>query len=171
LLESLPRFTLLIFVDNPDFVSAGKMGQDFELQEPEGDRLLDALSLLEIHEDLACRSIANARTAFTRLFPYFFPKKKQPDAFSDLAKHFIPEEDLGLAFRQENLKIGVEGTIALVAESQQNVDWARTGETKRMNKEKWQSLIKAAKPHSKKILSFLGYKPAASSSSAKPEVK
>ncbi|KAK1691857.1 hypothetical protein QYE76_008554 [Lolium multiflorum] len=150
---------------------ARKMGQDFELQEPEGDRLLDALSLLEIHGDLAYRSIADARTAFTRLFPYFFPKKKQPDAFSDLAKHFIPEEDLGLAFRQENLKIGVEGTIALVAESQQNVDWARTGETKRMNKEKWQSLIKAAKPHSKKILSFLGYKPAASSSSAKPEVK
>ncbi|KAK1625836.1 hypothetical protein QYE76_000151 [Lolium multiflorum] len=134
----------------------GKMGQDFELQEPEGDRLLDALSLLEINRDLACRSIADARTAFTRLFPYFFPKKKQPDAFSDLAKHFIPEEDLGLAFRQENLKIGVEGTMALVAESQQNIDWARTGETKRMNKEKWQSLIKAAKPHSKKILSFLG---------------
>ncbi|KAK1642028.1 hypothetical protein QYE76_059833 [Lolium multiflorum] len=150
---------------------ARKMSQDFELQEPEGDRLLDAFALLEIHGDLARRRIADARTAFTHLFPYFFPKKKQPDAFFDLAKHFIPEEDLGLAFRQENLKIGIEGTIALVAESQQNVDWARTGETKRMNKEKWQSLIKAAKPHSKKILSFLGYKPAASSSSAKPEVK
>ncbi|KAK1641948.1 hypothetical protein QYE76_059753 [Lolium multiflorum] len=149
----------------------GKMGQDFDLQEPEGDHLVDALSLLEIHEDLARRSIADARNAFTRLFPYFFPKKRQPDAFSDLAKHFIPEEDLGLAFRQENLKIGVEGTIALVAESQQNVDWVKTGEAKRMNKEKWQSLIKAAKPHSKKILSFLGYKPAASSSSARPEVK
>ena len=147
------------------------MGQDFELHEPEGDRLVDALSLLEIHGDLARRSIADARTAFTRLFPYFFPKKRQPDAFSDLTKHFIPEEDLGLAFRQENLKIDVEGTIALVAESQQNVDWARTGETKRMNKEKWQSLIKAAKPHSKKILSFLGYKPATPSSSARPEVK
>jgi hypothetical protein len=40
-----------------------------------------------------------------------------------------------------------------------------------MNKEKWQSLIKAAKPHSKKILSFLGYKPATPSSSARPEVK
>jgi hypothetical protein len=69
------------------------------------------------------------------------------------------------------LKIGVEGTIALVTESQQNVDWAKAGETKGINKEKWQSLIKAAKPHSKKILSFLGYKPAASSSTAKPEVK
>ncbi|KAK1613662.1 hypothetical protein QYE76_019179 [Lolium multiflorum] len=150
---------------------ARKMGQDFELQEPEGDRLLDALSLLEIHGDLARCSIADARTTFTRLFPYFFPKKNQPEAFTDLAKHFIPEEDFGLAFRQGNLKIGVEGTIALVAESQQNVDWARTGETKRMNNEKWQSLIKAAKPHSKKILSFLGYKPATPSSSARPEVK
>ncbi|KAK1646943.1 hypothetical protein QYE76_064748 [Lolium multiflorum] len=44
-----------------------KMGQDFELQE--GDHLLDALSLLEIHGDLARRTIFDARTAFTRLFP------------------------------------------------------------------------------------------------------
>ncbi|KAK1665271.1 hypothetical protein QYE76_053430 [Lolium multiflorum] len=136
---------------------ARKMGQDFELQEPEGNLLRDALSLLEIHGDLARRTIVDARTAFTRLFPYFFPKKKQPETLSDLAKHFIPEEDLALNFRQENLKIGGEGTIALVVESQQNVDWAKAGETKEINKEKWKSLIKAAKPHSKKILSFLGY--------------
>ncbi|KAK1665442.1 hypothetical protein QYE76_053601 [Lolium multiflorum] len=139
--------------------------------EPEGDRLLDALSLLEIHGNLARRTIVDARTAFTRLFPYFFPKQKQLETFSDLTKHFIPEEDLTLTFRQESLKIGVEGTIALVAESQKNVDWAKASETKGINKEKWKSLIKAAKPHSKKILSFLGYKPAASSSTAKPEVK
>ncbi|KAK1628870.1 hypothetical protein QYE76_003185 [Lolium multiflorum] len=69
--------------------------------------------------------------------------------------------NLGLALQHESLKIGVEGTIALVAESQQNVDWAKAGETKRMKTEKWQSLIRAAKPHSKKILSFLGYKPVA----------
>ncbi|KAK1694604.1 hypothetical protein QYE76_011301 [Lolium multiflorum] len=148
-----------------------KTGQDFELQEPEGDRLLDALSLLEIHGDLARRTIVDARTVFTRLFPYFFPKQKQPETFSDLTKHFIPKEDHALTFWQESLKIGVEGTIALVFESQQNVDWAKPGETKGINKEKWKSLIKAAKPHSKKILSFLGYKPAASSSTAKPEVK
>ncbi|KAK1665415.1 hypothetical protein QYE76_053574 [Lolium multiflorum] len=73
---------------------AQKMGQDFELQEPEGDRLLDALSLLEIHGDRARRTIVDARTAFTRLFPYFFPKQKQLETFSDLTKHFIPEEDL-----------------------------------------------------------------------------
>ena len=153
------------------FALAEKMGQDFELEEPEGNRLRDALSLLEIHGDLARRTITDAKTAFSRLFPYFFPKKNQPNTFADLTKCFIPEEDLGLALRQENLKIGVEGTIALVAESHQTVDWAKAGETKRMNTEKWRALIRAAKPHSKKILSFLGYKPAPSSSSAKPEVK
>ncbi|KAM0862508.1 hypothetical protein ACQ4PT_045217 [Festuca glaucescens] len=150
---------------------ARKMGQDFELEEPEGNRLRDALSVLEIHGDLARRTITDAKTAFSRLFPYFFPKRNQPNTFADLTKCFIPEEDLGLALRQENLKIGVEGTIALVAESQQTIDWAKTGEAKKMNTEKWRSLIRAAKPHSKKILSFLGYKPAPSSSSAKPEVK
>jgi hypothetical protein len=107
------------------------MVQDFELARPEGDRLLDALSLLEIHGDLARRSIADARAAFTRMFPYFFPKKSAPEPFADLAKHFNPEEDLGLAFRQENLKIGVEGTIALVAESQQNVNWAKVARRRR----------------------------------------
>jgi hypothetical protein len=40
-----------------------------------------------------------------------------------------------------------------------------------MNKEKWKALVKAAKPHSKKILAFLGHKPAAPASTAKPEVK
>jgi hypothetical protein len=171
LLGSLPRLALPVFVDNPKFVSAGKMVQDFELERPEGDRLLDALSILEIHGDLARRSIADARNAFTRLFPYFFPKKSTPEPFSELAKCYIPDEDLGLALRQENLKIGVKGTIALVAESQQCIEWAKAGETKKISKERWKTLIKAAKPHSKKILSFPGYKPATPSSSAKPEVK
>jgi hypothetical protein len=99
------------------FVSAGKISQDFGLDKPENDRLLDVLSLLEVHADLVRRSIFDAQAAFSRLFPYFFPKKKEPDAFADLAKSFVPHEDLGLALRQENLKIGVEGTITLVAES------------------------------------------------------
>ncbi|KAK1561317.1 hypothetical protein QYE76_037625 [Lolium multiflorum] len=128
-----------------------KMGQDFELQEPEGDHLLDALSLLEIHGDLARRTIVDARTAFTRLFPYFFPKQKQPETFSDLAKHFIPKEDHATTFWQESLKIGVEGTIALVAESQQRMSARRNTVKRGINKEKWKSLIKAAKPHSKKF--------------------
>ncbi|KAK1609534.1 hypothetical protein QYE76_033207 [Lolium multiflorum] len=129
-----------------------KMSQDFELQKPEDDRLLDAL----LH---------------SRSFPYFFPKKEQPSTFAALAKCFVPTEDLGLALRQENLKIGVEGTIALVAESQQTVDWAKFGAAPKLNTVKWQAMIRAAKPQSKKILTFLGYKPAPSSSSAKPEVK
>ncbi|KAK1605687.1 hypothetical protein QYE76_029360 [Lolium multiflorum] len=49
-----------------------KMRQDFVLEKPEDNRLLDALSLLEIHVDLVRRSIFDARTAFSRLFPYFF---------------------------------------------------------------------------------------------------
>ncbi|KAK1660385.1 hypothetical protein QYE76_048544 [Lolium multiflorum] len=67
----------------------------------------------------------DAKTAFTRLFPYFFPKKDKPSTFAALTKCFIPEEDLGLALRQENLKIGIEGTISLVTESQQTVDWVK----------------------------------------------
>jgi hypothetical protein len=115
--------------------------------------------------------ISDAKTTFSRLFPYFFPNKERPNTFAALTKHFLPGEDLRLNLRQENPKIGVEGTIALVAESQQNVDWAKVGEVKKMKTERWQSLIRAAKPHSKKIISFLGYKPAPSPSFAKPEVK
>ncbi|KAK1650606.1 hypothetical protein QYE76_068411 [Lolium multiflorum] len=147
-----------------------KMSQDFVLEKLEDNRLLDALSLLEIHADLVRRSIFDAQTAFSRLFPYFFPKKKEPDTFAALAESFVPKEDLGLALRQENLKIEIEGTIALVAESQQNVDWTKVGEATKMKQDKWPNLIRAAKPHSKKILAFLGYKPTPSSSSAKTEL-
>ncbi|KAK1643230.1 hypothetical protein QYE76_061035 [Lolium multiflorum] len=149
----------------------GKTSQEYGLEKPEDDRPLDTLSLLEIYGDEVRQSISDAKAAFSRLFPYFFPKTDEPNTFSALAKRFIPKEDLGLALRQENLKIGVEGTIALVAESQQHVDWAKVGDAKSMETKKWQSLIKAAKPSSKKILAFLGYKPTPSSSSTKPEVK
>ncbi|KAK1694156.1 hypothetical protein QYE76_010853 [Lolium multiflorum] len=76
-----------------------KMSQDFVLEKPEDNRLLDALSLLEIHVDLVRRSIFNAQKVFSRLFPYFFPKKKEPDTFAALAESFVPQEDLGLALR------------------------------------------------------------------------
>jgi hypothetical protein len=69
------------------------------------------------------------------------------------------------------LKVGVEGTIALVADSQQDFDWTRVGDTKEMETKRWQSLIKAAKPNSKKILAYLGCKPTPAPSSSKPEVK
>ena len=45
---------------NPNFVSAGKIGDDFALQEAKDDHLLDALSILELHRDLARSSIVDA---------------------------------------------------------------------------------------------------------------
>ncbi|KAK1681021.1 hypothetical protein QYE76_041869 [Lolium multiflorum] len=149
--------------------SQRKTQQDYELESPEGDHLLDALSLLEIHGDEAHEGLAEARTGLSRLFPYFFKKKEEPATFTALAKCFNSQEDLGLQLCQEGLKVGVEGTIALVADSQQEVDWARVGNTEEMETKRWQSLIKAAKPNSKKILAYLGYNPTPSSS--KPEVK
>ncbi|KAK1648704.1 hypothetical protein QYE76_066509 [Lolium multiflorum] len=148
-----------------------KTQQDYELESPEGDQLLDALSRLEIHGDEAREGLAEARTGLSRLFPYFFKKKEAPASFTALAKYFNSQEDLGLQLRQEGLKVGVEGTIALVADSQQEVDWARVGNTEEMETKRWQSLIKAAKPNSKKILAYLGYKPTPAPSSSKPEVK
>ncbi|KAK1649492.1 hypothetical protein QYE76_067297 [Lolium multiflorum] len=148
-----------------------KTQQDYELESPEGDPLLDALSLLEIHGDEAREGLAEAGTGLSRLFPYFFKKKEVPAPFVALAKCFNSQEDLGLQLRQEGLKVGVEGIIALVADSQQDVDWARVGNTEEMETKRWQSLIKAAKPNSKKILAYLGYKPAPTPSSSKPEVK
>jgi hypothetical protein len=147
------------------------MGEDFTLHEAEEDRLLDTLSILELHGDLARTNISDAWAAFMRLFPHFFPKQTQPQTFSELIRRFLPHEDLALAYRQENLKVGVEGTIALVADSRQDVEWAKVGDPKGMNKEKWKTFVKAAKPHSKKILAFLGHKPYSSASTAKPEVK
>ncbi|KAK1608619.1 hypothetical protein QYE76_032292 [Lolium multiflorum] len=145
--------------------------QEYELENPEGDQLLDALSLLEIHGTEARDGLAEAEIGLSRLFPYFFKKKEEPAIFIDLAKCFTSQEDLGLQLRQEGLKVGVEGTMALVANSQQNVDWARVGDAEDIEMKKWQSLIKAAKPNSKKILATLGYKPAPAPSSSKPEVK
>jgi hypothetical protein len=40
-----------------------------------------------------------------------------------------------------------------------------------METKKWQSLIKAAKPNSKKVLAYLGCKPTPAPSSSKPEVQ
>ncbi|KAK1695600.1 hypothetical protein QYE76_012297 [Lolium multiflorum] len=124
-------------------------------------RILKAISLstrflLEIHGDEAREGLADARS---RLFPYFFPKKVEPNTFTALAKSFNVPEDLGLKLRQEGLKIGVESTIALIADSQQNVDWVKVGDIKEMETKKWQSLTRATKPPSKPILAFLGVKP------------
>ncbi|KAK1610810.1 hypothetical protein QYE76_034483 [Lolium multiflorum] len=143
----------------------------FELLAPKDDRLLDALSILELQGDLARTNLSDSRAAFSRLFPHFFPKQNKPEIFSALVKRFLPKEDLALAYRRENLKIGVEGTIALVANSGQEVDWAKAGDSGKINKDKWKALVKDAKAHSKKIIAFFTPKSAGSTSTAKTEVK
>jgi hypothetical protein len=149
----------------------GRTNQEYELASPEGDQLLDALSLLEIHCDEARDGLSEAKIGLSRLFPYFFKKTEEPATFVALAKCFTSPEDLGLQLRQEGLKVGVEGTMALIAESQQQVDWSKVGNTGEIETKKWQSLIKAVKPSSKKILATLGYNPTPAPSSSKPEVK
>ncbi|KAK1685334.1 hypothetical protein QYE76_046182 [Lolium multiflorum] len=146
-------------------------GERFELLDPKNDRLLDALSILELQGDLARTNLDEFRVAFSCLFPHFFPKEAQPEMFSALVKCFLPEEDLALAYRRENLKRDVEGTIALVANSGQKVDWAKVGDSLKVNKDKWKALVKDAKAHSKKIIDFFNPKAAGSTSTSKIEVK
>ncbi|KAK1661141.1 hypothetical protein QYE76_049300 [Lolium multiflorum] len=153
---------------NRRFVS--KTSQEFELEDPDNDPLLDALAFLEFHGTEAREGIDQAKEGLSRLYPYFFPKKKEPATFLALAKDFNPPEDLGLKLRQENMKVAVESTVALVADSQQNIDWTKVGDTQEMETTKWRSLIKAAKPNTKKILAYLGFKPTPAPSSSKPEV-
>ncbi|KAK1618874.1 hypothetical protein QYE76_024391 [Lolium multiflorum] len=144
--------------------------QDFDLENPVNDPLLDALSYLELHGSEIREGVANANAGLSTLFPYFFPKKEEPPTFLTLAKSFNSSEDLGLKMRQENMKIAVESTVALVADSQQTVDWTKVGDTDQIEQSRWRSLIKAAKPNTKKILAYLGIKPASTPSSSRPEV-
>ncbi|KAK1686137.1 hypothetical protein QYE76_046985 [Lolium multiflorum] len=153
---------------NRRFVS--KTSQEYELEDPDNDPLLDALAFLEFHGEEARDGIDQAKDGLSRLFPYFFPKKKETATFLALAKCFNPPEDLGLKLRQENMKVAVESTVTLVADSQQNIDWTKVGDTQEMETTKWQSLIRAAKPNTKKILAYLGFKPTPAPSSSKPEV-
>ncbi|KAK1610243.1 hypothetical protein QYE76_033916 [Lolium multiflorum] len=119
--------------------------EGFKLLAPKDDRLLDALSMLELQDE--------------------------SKIFADLVKRFLPKEDLALAYRHENLKIGVEGTIALVANNGQQVDWAKAGGSGKINKDKWKALVKDAKPHSKNIITFFTPKSIGSTSTANTEVK
>ncbi|KAK1661068.1 hypothetical protein QYE76_049227 [Lolium multiflorum] len=144
--------------------------QEFDLENPDNDPLLDALSYLELHGAEIREGVANASAGLSALFPYFFPKKEEPPTFLALAKSFNSSEDLGLKMRQENMKIAVESTVALVADSQQTVDWMKVGDTDQIEQSRWRSLIKAAKPNTKKILAYLGIKPASTPSSSRPEV-
>ncbi|KAK1677608.1 hypothetical protein QYE76_038456 [Lolium multiflorum] len=147
-----------------------RTAQEFQLEEPANDPLLDALSFLEVHGSEAREGIDQAKAGLSRLFPYFFPKKEEPATFLNLAKCFNPSEDLGLRVRHENMKVAVENTVALVADSQQSIDWSKVGDTDQIEQSRWRSLIKAAKPNTKKILAYLGIKPSSTPSSSRPEV-
>jgi hypothetical protein len=147
-----------------------RTAQKFRLDEPVNDPLLDALSLLEVHGCEAREGIDQAKAGLSRLFPYFFPRKEEPETFLDLAKCFNPAEDLGLKVRHENMKIAVENTVALVTDSQQSIDWAKVGDTEQIEESRWRSLIKAAKPNTRKILAYIGIKPSSTPSSSRPEV-
>nr|XP_051196940.1 uncharacterized protein LOC127310298 [Lolium perenne] len=150
--------------------SRPQTNQDFDLENPVNDPLLDALSLLEFHGREIREGVANASAGLSALFPYFFPKKEEPSTFLALAKLFNSSEDLGLKMRQENMKVAVENTVALVADSQQMLDWMKVGDTDQIEQSRWRSLIKAAKPNTKKILAYLGIKPSSTPSSSRPEV-
>ncbi|KAK1669262.1 hypothetical protein QYE76_057421 [Lolium multiflorum] len=155
--------TKRLTAQNRRFVA--RTNQEFELEDPDNDPLLDALSFLEFHGTEVREGIDHADAGLSKLFPYFFPKKEEPKTFLALAKEFDSSEDLGLKMRQENMKVAVESTIALVADSQQTVDWMKVGATEQIEQTKWRSLIKAAKPNTKKILAYLGIKPASTPNS------
>ncbi|KAK1649337.1 hypothetical protein QYE76_067142 [Lolium multiflorum] len=157
-----------IRTQNRRFVT--RTAQEYELEDPDNDPLLDAISFLEFHGTEARDGIDEAKAGLLRLFPYFFPKKEAPATFLNLAKCFNPPEDLGLKMRHENQKVAVESTVALVADSQQTIDWTKVGDTDQIEQLKWRSLVKAAKPNTKKILAYLGVKPASTPSSSRPEV-
>jgi hypothetical protein len=147
------------------------MGEHYALNQESDDRLIDTLDILELNCDMARTCISSARAALKRIFPHFFPKDTQPEIFSQLTQHFLVKEDPALAYRQASLKIGVEGTIALVAASGQEVDWVKAGTPKGLNSAKWKVLVKDAKAFSKKVIAFLDPTSAASASTARTEVK
>ncbi|KAK1630914.1 hypothetical protein QYE76_005229 [Lolium multiflorum] len=84
--------------------AAPQTNQDFDLENPSNDPLLDALSSLEFHGREIREGVANASAGLSALFPYFFPKKEEPSTFLALAKIFNSSEDLGLKMRHENMK-------------------------------------------------------------------
>ncbi|KAK1618979.1 hypothetical protein QYE76_024496 [Lolium multiflorum] len=64
--------------------SQRKTQQDYDLENPEGDLLLDALSLLEIHGDEAREGLAEAR----RVYSTMFPRNKMPETLPALMEKF-----------------------------------------------------------------------------------
>jgi hypothetical protein len=83
------------------FSPAGKMGEHYHLnQEPDEDRVLDSLAILELNCNLARECLTSTRNALRHIFPHFFPKTTQPEIFAQLAQHFLIKDDPALAYRQ-----------------------------------------------------------------------
>jgi hypothetical protein len=117
--------------------SAEKIGEHYTRnQELDEDYLLYTLTILELNCSLACECMKSAQTALERIFPHFFPKTDLPERFDQLAKCFNGKDDPALAHRQASLKIGVEGTLALVAASGEKFDWAKVAAVRGLNNER-----------------------------------
>jgi hypothetical protein len=84
---------------------------------------------------LARDCLNEGRAAFERLFPHFFPKDLVPDKSEPLAKCFTGKDDPVLAYRQSALKVGVDGTIALVMASDEKIDWAKVAAVRGLTEE------------------------------------
>jgi hypothetical protein len=106
-----------------------------------------------------------------RIFPHFFPKTNLPERYDQLTKCLNGKEDPALAHCQASLKIGVEGTLALVAASGQKVDWAKVAAVRGLNNEKWKVLVKDAKIFARKLIAILDPRSSTSISTAHTEVK
>jgi hypothetical protein len=121
-------------------------------QDLEEDALLDSLSILKINCTLARDCLWAGRIALERIFLHFFPKAALLDKFELLAKSFMDKGDPVLVHRQVSLKIGVEGTIALVIASGEKIDWAKVAAVRGLNKD---NLIKGVKAFSKKLIAII----------------
>ncbi|KAK1619156.1 hypothetical protein QYE76_024673 [Lolium multiflorum] len=92
-------------------------------------------------------------------------KKKLHTAETSLSDHIAAQ-----SAREEALLKRIRTQSRRFVSSQQTIDWAKVGDTEQIEESRWKSLIKAAKPNTKKILAYLGIQPSATPSSSKPEV-
>ena len=137
---------------------AERLGNSYTAnQEEEEDPLLDAMSILELNADLACRGLATAREAFNRLYKHFFrgPEKAPPETFEALGRVFLAKEDPALSFRWAATKTGIESTIALVSHSKQSISWEKVAVAKGLTATGFTSLLKSAKKYSRAILNLV----------------
>ncbi|KAK1699304.1 hypothetical protein QYE76_016001 [Lolium multiflorum] len=72
-----------------------RTSQEFELEDPDNDVLLDAMSFLEFHGTEAREGMDEARAGLSKLFPYFFPKKEEPQLSLALPSVLILPKILG----------------------------------------------------------------------------